>query len=82
MASTMTQDAHETREWTEGERGFSHYVMAWGTVVRKNEADLGWFTVEMDDGTTEFLNAVRFVTPAVAQRFGYGVDPKTGIDRR
>lgn len=66
---------YEDHEFNQGDRGFSHYTMKWGTVERIKPLDDGWFTVRNDDGTTDFLNAVRFVTPEVAKRNGYGDDP-------
>lgn len=72
------------RTWKVGERGFSHYTDKWG-VVTKTEGTTdeappvegwdGWFTVVHDDGSSNLLNAQRFIAPDLAQRFGYGSDP-------
>jgi hypothetical protein len=75
------EDNRMDRPWTEGERGFTHYDMEWGTVIRGQkdpEAREGWdawFEVRYDNGKTCLLNAERFLTPELARIHGYGTDP-------
>ncbi len=66
--------SHEDHVFKTGDRGYSHYVCGWGTVAEEPD-DQGWFDVRFDDHGKVYMNAVRFVTPEVATRYGYGTDP-------
>lgn len=76
-----------------GDRVFSHYVMDWGTVegidAASNFRNSVWYRVRMDKGGVESLDDAggqwefaRVIPPEVAERYGYGADPRAvdGID--
>lgn len=80
------EDKRMDRPWAEGERGFSHYQMEWGTVIEgQKDPDArdgwdAWFEVRFDGGTTHLMNAERFVSPELAARYGYGADPREEVN--
>jgi hypothetical protein len=69
----MTTTHGYDHEFKVGERGFDYYSMKAGTVVTEPDLE-GWFDVRHDDGHTVLLNNERFVTPEVAQRYGYEME--------
>jgi hypothetical protein len=80
------------------DRAFSHYLMAWVTVVREHHTvrgavhgvtgsplpDTTWYEVQPDGGGCEVMlddahgdwDMARMVPPQIAERYGYGSDPK------
>jgi hypothetical protein len=83
----MTTDSLPAPLFAVGDRVFSHYVMGWGQIVRVDPAPASngsrWYRVSMDDGSSELFDdaggdwmLARIVPPAVAQRYGYGTDPR------
>lgn len=92
MTATLTQPA-----FAPGDRVFTHYDMAWGTIDKLDHTvrgsvhgvtgsplpDTTWYWVTMDNGDRGYYDdahgdwdMARIVPPHIAQRYGYGSDPR------